>query len=590
MLSANDFFVCFFRKTLYINSEQKEMDRMKDLPISKATRMNWSRLQTSADARLTKRANKRLSAKQVVPVEYFRKRRNIGKVLALAGIITGKNLRWADALYTIGIRLLRRAGIENKQNVQQVLAQYPLRFLPELAEIELPAGETDLPGALYQCLLLEGHKNVKGSYYTPRAIAGTLLKNIRLKSGMRFLDPCCGSGALLLQVQCDDPTALCGMDNDPLAVMLAKFNLLLKYPECDFIPDIRSGDFLQCQMNEKFDFIVTNPPWGAVCSGKSKENIIRSGESFSLFFVKAFEMLKASGVSRFLFPEAVLDVKKHQDLRKFMLEKCRLEKIICFSGRFSGVTCNCVGIFCRNCPPGRVIRMKSAAGEKTVSLKLLLSDPLVSFIPRAAEDTELVKYIFSRKKYDLSESLWAIGIVTGNNREKLFSASAPGFEPIYTGREVRAYTLLPCCKFILYDRKAFQQAAPEAYYRAPEKLVYKFISEKLVFAYDDSGALFLNSANILIPRIPGMSIKTVLAFLNSDVFAYLRKMSSAGVKVLKGELTGLPFPTISAEENRILENLVDDILVGEDAAEVLNEHIFRIFALTPEQIARIRQA
>ena len=143
--------------------------------------------------------------------------------------------------------------------------------------------------------------------------------------------------------------------------------------------------------------------------------------------------------------------------------------------------------------------------------------------------------------------------------------------------------------FIRYDRRELQQTAPEEFYRAPEKLVYKFISNKLVFAYDNSGVLFLNSANILIPEIPGMSIKTVLAFLNSEVFAYLRKMSSPGVKVLKGELTGLPFPEIPVAENRILEALVDKILAGEDAAAV-NERISRIFALTAEQIAHIRQA
>ncbi len=563
---------------------------MKDFPISKATRKNWKRLQTAADARLTKRANKRLSGRQIVPVEYFRKRRNIGKVLALADLISHLGLRWEEALYTIAVRLLRQAGIGNNSGVRQVLAQYPLRFLTELEEVELPCGETDLLGALYQCLLLEGYKNVKGSYYTPRPIAGTLLKNIRLENGKRFLDPCCGSGALLLQVRCQDPASLCGMDNDPLAVMLAKFNLLLKYPNADFIPDIRCGDFLQCHDAEKFDFIVTNPPWGAACGVLPAEEDICSGESFSLFFVHAFRFLKPAGVIRFLFPEAMLDVKKHQDLRQFMLKKCRLEKIICFAEKFSGVCCGSVGVFCRNCPPGRVIRLKNAAGEKKILRKFLLTEPFCSFIPRSAEDTELVKYICSQKKYDLSGSRWAIGVVTGNNREKLFPAPAPGLEPIYTGREVQFFTLSACCNFIRYDRRELQQTAPEEFYRAPEKLVYKFISNKLVFAYDNSGALFLNSANILIPEIPGMSIKTVLAFLNSEVFAYLRKISGGGVKVLKGELNTLPFPEISPEDDRLLETLVDKILAGEDASSVLNERIFRIFALTAEQIAHIRQS
>ena len=55
--------------------------------------------------------------------------------------------------------------------------------------------------------------------------------------------------------------------------------------------------------------------------------------------------------------------------------------------------------------------------------------------------------------------------------------------------------------FIRFDPDRFQQAAPERKYRAPEKLVYRFISKKLIVAYDDRGRLTLNSANILIPRV-----------------------------------------------------------------------------------------
>ena len=44
--------------------------------ISEATRRNWNRLNTEESSRLTKIANKRLSSKKIVPVEYFANKSN----------------------------------------------------------------------------------------------------------------------------------------------------------------------------------------------------------------------------------------------------------------------------------------------------------------------------------------------------------------------------------------------------------------------------------------------------------------------------------------------------------------------------------
>lgn len=141
----------------------------------------------------------------------------------------------------------------------------------------------------------------------------------------------------------------------------------------------------------------------------------------------------------------------------------------------------------------------------------------------------------------------------------------------------------------MYDRKTFQQVAKEEYYRAPEKLVYKFISNKLVFAYDDKQRLFLNSANILIPKIPGMNIKTVMALLNSDLFSFLYQKMFGEVKILKGNLLQLPFPEISTEQDSRISALVDSIISGcADDVELLQSEIYSLFNLSNEQIKHIK--
>ena len=139
-------------------------------------------------------------------------------------------------------------------------------------------------------------------------------------------------------------------------------------------------------------------------------------------------------------------------------------------------------------------------------------------------------------------------------------------------------------KYLEYNRELFQQVAKDEYYRAPEKLVYKFISNKLVFAYDDKQSLFLNSANILIPNIPNMSIKTAMAYLNSDLFSFYYKSLFGEIKILKGNLMEIPFPDISEEVNKKITNLVEDIIAkGCDDVE-LQKVIYKTYNLNDNDI------
>ena len=106
-----------------------------------------------------------------------------------------------------------------------------------------------------------------------------------------------------------------------------------------------------------------------------------------------------------------------------------------------------------------------------------------------------------------------------------------------------------------------------------------------MFAYDDSSSLFLNSANILIPNIPGMSTKTVLAFLNSSLYQFLYEKLFGELKVLKGNLSELPFPKIDPKTNNELTNLVDEIIYkGKNNQEEIDKIVYRLFGLDKEMI------
>ena len=77
-----------------------------------------------------------------------------------------------------------------------------------------------------------------------------------------------------------------------------------------------------------------------------------------------------------------------------------------------------------------------------------------------------------------------------------------------------------------------------------------------------------------------MSIKTVLAFLNSELFKFLYKSLFGEIKILKGNLMELPFPEISAETDKKLTQLVDEVLKGNNkAVKLIDYELFKVFGL-----------
>lgn len=556
--------------------------------ISCATIRNWNRLNTKADGRLTKRANKTDSRKKILPREYFSDENNIYAVKSISDLIDENNFEILGAIFSLCINFLADNGVLNKSHVQKFLADYKqIKIIDSMTKIFLPKNEFDILGLIYQSLIPEGKKNLIGSYYTPQKISSEMTRSFSFDDGQKFLDPCCGSGSYLLTCKTENPENLFGTDNDPIAVMIAKTNLLAKFKKISFTPQIFCVDYLKESgfQNTKFDYIATNPPWGAVSKNFSTSAVISSGESFSHFYVESFNRLKPGGIIKFLLPESILKVKIHRDIRNFILSNGALEKIKIRNNSFSGVVTKYVEVSARNSEKKSCLKFVSSGKEKTVDTAAFYLTKNLIFNPLSKLDMKILEKINRLKFCTLEKSVWALGIVTGDNKKKLFDSQIENSEAIYTGKEILPYVLKPPKKFVVFDRSQLQQAAKTEIYRADEKLVYKFISNKPIFAYDSERRLFLNSANILIPNIQGMSIKTVMAFLNSPLYQYLYMKLFGELKILRGNLSELPFPKISKEIDAHINGLAEKYIACQNLETLVEIHrkIYEIFSLLEQE-------
>lgn len=588
-------------------AEESVVKNMSQL-ISAATQKNWDRLGiTATSVRLKSRANKTSSDRIVFPKEYFHDKKNISFIQNIVDIILAHNLPIESVLYSTALRCLEdkkliRNGKAFQQNVQTFLEEYQhFTFDCSFVDVILPFAETDLLGLLYQCLKPEGSRNKNGIYYTSSPVAKILLRDADISEDRCFLDPCCGSGNLLLHATCTNPNNLFGIDNDPLAVMIAKCNLIMKFAGVDFSPQIFHRDFLKTDRffvqsaenfvgENRFEYIITNPPWGAVSYfGDIEFAGINPKESFSAFLITSMKYLSEHGKLRFLLPESFLNIKTHSGIRSFILKHYHIEEIRCYSHSFSGVSTKFIDISITKNKRKNLTSIHVSDNIFSVDTSVFAKTKYVVFSIINGEDSRIIDYVNKQGKYNLSESVFGLGIVTGDNKSKLFETQSGNLEAIYSGKEIQPYRLSNARYFIRYCREEFQQCAKEMIYRAPEKLAYKFISRKLVFAYDDLQSLFLNSANLLIPNIKGMNIKTVLAFLNSEIFQFMYQKQFADIKILKGNLIELPFPEIDKDTNRELLLLTNSVrLVNKNVLSEINNIMYEIFHLNDKDKSYIK--
>lgn len=573
--------------------------------ISTATQRNWVRLRSGdngANTRLVMRANKRLSQKRFVPKESVTCLHNLPVISDILDFIGAQNRSVPHVVRALCVGVLTEysADFADNHHVQQFIAELNVAANDPLVGIALPADEADILGVIYQCLLCEGSKNTSGSYFTPAPIVATLTSDIPAAAQSTFLDPCCGTGRFLSSIKNANPRNLFGIDIDPLAVMIAKTNLFVQFRHELFAPNIHCADFLSFGHNLfhsapvpcKVDYIISNPPWGAQMPEHYRTFYpqVHSGESFSYFITQSLAFLKYGGELRFVLPESILNVRVHQDIRRVILEQTTLESLHLFARQFAGVFTPVVGLRLTNnsSTESSTVRIESATEIRTCPQSDYRRNDHFVFAITDDTDRAILAAMHRAPYHTLCSSRWALGIVTGDNKGKIHAITQEGMEPVYTGKDVRQYALNPATSHVRYERENFQQVAPDALYRAPEKLVYKFISSRLVFAYDNSGALLLNSANVLIPNVPGYSIKAVAALLNSTAMQYLYLKKFGEIKILRGNLEKLPLPEISLALNKHLGELVDRILAGNSGAHgQIQSLVYECFGLTKTQIHHI---
>ena len=163
---------------------------------------------------------------------------------------------------------------------------------------------------------------------------------------------------------------------------------------------------------------------------------------------------------------------------------------------------------------------------------------------------------------------------------------------VLKGTDIYKYEFRKAENYLAFQPQLFQQVAPTVYYRAKEKLFYRFICDQLVFAYDEKQTLSLNSCNIVIPHIEGLSMKYIMAILNSRVAQFYFKKRFNSVKVLRSHIEQIPIPFVDERKQKKIIAQIDQLLASSPNERVkiydkIDREISKLYNLTAEEYSLV---
>lgn len=235
----------------------------------------------------------------------------------------------------------------------------------------------DFKSKLFETFLKESiSKKNWGQYFTPLKVVRSIVNMVDIVPGMEICDPACGVGKFLLEPilhelhryytvedgELKPQISLCGFDkgfdkDEQKTIILAKANMLIymsgmikEHPDMTqkFAQLFNDTFLLQTNsilgtlakpIKDKFDLILTNPPYVMSGSSNLKEEISKQQELKDYFAISAMGIeglfmewivraLKPNGKAFVVVPDRIMNRSNDKKLRNFILDNCYVDAVI----------------------------------------------------------------------------------------------------------------------------------------------------------------------------------------------------------------------------------------------------------------------
>lgn len=234
-----------------------------------------------------------------------------------------------------------------------------------LQELAINKIDLDTKGIAFERFMEDFFKGKMGQFFTPREIIRFCVEMMNPRRGDLVLDPACGSGGFLLnsldkvrdyaEASYDEGEAkdywhsfamnnLYGIEINDQIARVCKMNMIIHddgHTNIISTDSLRNfdeiSDIHKSFGKDRFDIILTNPPFGATVKsteknylnhyelGKGKKN----QKTETLFIERCVNFVKPkTGKIAIVLPDGILTNSSLQYVRDFVMDKCQIEAIV----------------------------------------------------------------------------------------------------------------------------------------------------------------------------------------------------------------------------------------------------------------------
>lgn len=504
----------------------------------------------------------------------------------------------------------------------------------------------DILGEQFQQKIKKEERKLLGQFYTPEDVIEYIIECVEIDINNKIIDLSCGSGRFLmsaydslykLYIENDFSenkihkliltNNLYGIDINPIAVKMTKTNLIMKgkkYVSTKInISDgnslvksdvFQEGDLFKKEKsnlkkfkppniklkNEQFDIVIGNPPYlsfGLKGTGKLekewfeyiKRNYIHSAQykisMYALFIERGIELLKNGGFLGYILPDSFLLGKYFSNLRKYILNTCKIKEIVLFGKDFwrFGLVGKPVIIILQKEKEKNIRENNFLKTSFYPTLKSLIKREFISYSYgqhyfnkikynrfRLFFDEKLKNKVetFESAEYKLKNIIsLSSGLIGKKGKEKIISMKKENenwFPGLHSSSEVNHYVINYKGGYISFEKGNLKSGYKKAKYFEP-KLLLRQTGDNIKAAYDESNLLCLNNLHVGNLINERFNILYILAILNSKIInEYYNLISLESGRALAQldieSIEEIPIKYTDEENQKVIANYVSELI------------------------------
>ena len=334
-----------------------------------------------------------------------------------------------------------------------------------------------------------------------------------------------------------------------------------------------------------FDIIFGNPPYiqlskvatvSSEYKARLKERYKTSGGRFNafIFFIHlALKLLKPSGTMAYIVPNTLLTQDYYYETRELLLNN-QLRSIVQYTKLpFDNAVVENITFVVSKQPTIQDYNIRILEDD-LIKTKVLGSKPRDSFLRNRKSamtiySAPIIDEVFSRNLPTLDTFCHVNqAIALKGDRSLSLRDSNPNdkFFPLLDGRNIGKYTIQWDGVYLDYDLNKIHSCKRQDIFLTDHKLLFRRVSENLVFAYDDQQFFALNTLVVVnLKKGDADLLKYLLALLNSSLLNYLYKKRFKSTKKVFSEIQArtvmqLPIATPSDVALATLPRLVSGLI------------------------------